>query len=92
MFIQDGKHIVQGYVHPRAPNELLGKPLPGLDGVGEEGMVLITCLMVYSQIPSPTLVGDGIFHVLIFKDGQINLHVASGFSMMSAMMGTLEAL
>ena len=88
MFIQDGKHIVQGYVHPRAPHELSGIPLQGLNGVGEEGMVLTPCLMVYSQIPSPTLVGDG---VLIFKDGQIDLYVASSFPMMSAMMGMPRA-
>ena len=69
MFIQDGKHIVQGYVHPGAPHELSRIPLQGSDSVGEEGMVSAPCTIVYSQIPFPTLVGDSVLHVLIFKDG-----------------------
>ena len=55
--------------NPGAPHELSGIPLQGSDGVGEEGTVLIPSTMVYSQVPSPTLIGDHILHVLIFKDG-----------------------
>ena len=39
MFIQDGKHIIQGYVCPTAPHNLSRIPLQGSDGVGEEGTV-----------------------------------------------------
>ena len=69
MFIQYGKHIVPSHVHPGAPHELSRIPLQGLDGIGEEGMVSMSNTMVYSQIPSPNSVGDGILHILIFKDG-----------------------
>ena len=54
-------------------------------------MISTPCPMVYSQIPSTTLLGYGVLHVLIFKDGPIDLHVTSWFPMMSAMMGTLGA-
>ena len=29
-------------------------------------------------MPAPTLVGDRIFHVLVFGDWQVDLHVTSG--------------
>ena len=47
--------------------------------------------MVYSQGPPPTLVGDGILCILIFKDGKINLHVGSSLPMLSAMLKMLGA-
>ena len=54
-------------------------------------MVSTPCPMVYSQIPLTTLISNGVLHVLIFKDGKIDLHVASGFPTMSATMGMLGA-
>ena len=55
-------------------------------------MVSTPCPMVYSQIPSPTLISDGVLHMLIFKDGQSDLHVAPRFPMMYAMTRMLGAL
>ena len=69
MFTQDGKHIILGYVHPRALHELSRIPLQGSDGVGQEGTVSMPCSMVYGQVPGPTLISDSVLGVLIFKDG-----------------------
>ena len=54
-------------------------------------MVSTPCPMVYSQVPSPTLIRDSVLDVLIFKERYIDLHVASSLPVTSAMMGMLGA-
>ena len=46
---------------------------------GEKGAILTPSAMIYCDVPVPTLVGNGILGVLVFKDQQVDLHMASWF-------------
>ena len=50
-----------------------------MDSVGEEGAISTPSVMIHCQVPVPTLVGNGILGVLILKDWQVDLHMASWF-------------
>ena len=50
-----------------------------MDGVREKGTVLTPSVTIHYQVPAPTLVDNTILGVLILKDWQVDLHMASWF-------------
>ena len=50
-----------------------------MNDIGEEGAISTPGMMIHCQVPAPTLVGNGILGVLIFKDWQVDFHMASWF-------------
>ena len=50
-------------------------------------MICASHMMVYCQIPPPTLVGDSILCVLVFKDRLINFHVGPSLPTLSTSPG-----
>ena len=50
-----------------------------MNGIGKKGVISAPGMLIHCQIPAPTLVGDCIPGILILKDWQVNLHMASWF-------------
>ena len=50
-----------------------------MNSIEEKGVILAPSVMINCQVPTPTLVCDGVFCVLILEHWQVDFHMATGF-------------
>ena len=77
MLIQYGEYAMHGDVYPWNSDQLPWIALQGVDSIGEKGVVWAPSMAIHHQIPTSALISDGVIHVLILEDWQVDFHMAS---------------
>ena len=86
MLIHYGKYAIQGDVCPQTSNQLPWIALQVADSIGEKGVVLAPSVAIHHQVPMLALKSDGIFHVLILEDQQVDFQMAFRLPVASLVM------
>ena len=84
MLIQYGEYAIQGNVCPWTSNQLPWIDLQEANSIGEKSVVLAPSIVIHHQVPTPDLISDSVFHVLILEDQQVDFIMASGLPVASS--------